>query len=440
MIVMKFGGSSVGSAERIKAVKEIVKSRLSKKPVVVVSAVKGVTDELLDSADRALNGDTNIEEIKEKHKTILRDLGLNGSLVDKELKELQELLDKISAVKELTPETIDHISSFGERMSSKIIAEYMKKENIQAEAFNAYDIGLITDSNFGNAEPLECSYAKINSNLSKTEAVPIITGFIGKTKDGRITTLGRGGSDYSATIMGIALHADEIEIWTDVNGILTSDPRVVSNVRTIPKVSFAEASELAYFGAKVLHPKTIYPAMKKDIPVKVLNTYEPENNGTTIVKDVEKAGTVFTAIAFKKNLSTVRIVSSRMLLAHGFLAKIFEIFDKNEIPIDVVSTSEVSVSMSTDNPKNLDKAIKELEHIGKVTSRKDRAIVCVVGNGMADTPGISGRIFTVCGNLGVNVEMISQGASEINVSFIIKNEDVERTIKALHEELIENQK
>ncbi|MDO8741157.1 MAG: lysine-sensitive aspartokinase 3 [Candidatus Woesearchaeota archaeon] len=437
MIVMKFGGTSVGSAERIKIVHDIVKSRLDRDPIVVVSAVGGITDKLINTANLAFQGgdySAILNEIKEKHYTIIKELGLGNSLVQDKLDEFEQLIGRIAKYREVTTETMDLVQSFGERMSARIVAAYMTKHGMEAEAHDAYDVGLVTNDNFGGAEPLPESEEQMRMHLSDKKAIPIITGFIGKTSGGAITTLGRGGSDYSAAIVGAALNVEEIQIWTDVNGIMTTDPKIVKEAKTIDKVSFNEAAELAYFGAKVLHPKTILPAMRKNIPVRVLNTYEPSNEGTLIVNEPSRSEKIAKAIAVKRNITVITINSTRMIDAYGFLAKIFDIFRKYHVVVDMVSTSEVSVSVTVDKKDNLDKAIVELNRFATVNIEENKSIVCVVGEGLHHIPNVVGPLFSVLGRNNINIEMISQGASEINIGFVVKAEDAENAVRALHKE------
>jgi len=437
MMVMKFGGTSVGGAEQIKGVADIVKSYIDKKPVVVVSAVTKITDKLIEAANAASQGKRNeaLENINKINYGILEKLGLNKSLIGKDIEELSRIISKIKDNKKIDGEVMDNVQSFGERMSSKIVAAQLNKIGVEAQAFNAWDLGFVTTSDFGNAEPLEEAYTSLDSNIKKLNAVPVITGFIGKTENGEVTTLGRGGSDYSAAIIGSAINADEIQIWTDVDGILTTDPRIVNNAKTIGKISFAEASELAYFGAKVLHPKSILPAMNKNIPVKVLNTFNPERPGTTILSKAKSGkSNVIKAIACKKNITLVNITSTRMFGAYGFLAKLFSIFDKYKKSVDVISTSEVSVSLSVDNDKNLNNIADELRKIGNVNILRDKSIICVVGEGMRRTPGVAGKTFSALGKNQINIEMISQGASEINITLIVDGKDAEKAVNVLHKE------
>ena len=436
MVVMKFGGSSVGDFDRIKNVCDIIKSKLSEKPIVVLSAMKGVTDKLINTAEAAASGEDvslELKELKEKHHATLKELGLDETIVDKELEGYNKVVDKIFEMKQTSLEVMDEVQSFGERMSVRIVAAYLNKIGIKAKAFDAYDIGMITTSDYGEAEPLPDTEEKIFESLKSFEGVAVVTGFIGKGTFGKITTLGRGGSDYTAAIIGAAMGV-VTEIWTDVNGILTADPRVVKNARTIDTVSFNEASELAYFGARVLHPKTIWPAIKKNLAVKVLNSFEPSNPGTTIVGESSQSKEIIKAIACKKGISLIHIVSTRMLMAYGFLSRLFSVFEDYKKSIDLVSTSEVSVSLTVDNDKDLDNIKEDLEGVADVHLAKEKAIICVVGEGMSNFPGIAGRIFSTLGKEEINIEMISQGAFEINISFIVDNSDADRAVQVLHRE------
>ena len=435
MIVMKFGGTSIGGADEIRNVAEIVKSNLARKPIVVVSAVKKITDRLIELANLAKegNGDEIFSTIKNIHHGILEELSLEKNLLDKDFNELQKAVKSANG-KMLDAKTLDLFQSFGERMSSKIVAAQLSKNGMEAQAFNAYDLGLITNSDFGNAEPLEEAFTNLGNNIKKMSFIPVITGFIGKTREGEITTLGRGGSDYTAGIVGAAINASEIQIWTDVDGIMSADPKIVGDARTLEQVSFAEASELAYFGAKVLHPKTIMPAMEKNIPVRVLNTFNPKGSGTLILNEAEKSKQTVKAITSKRNITLVHVNSKRMFGAYGFLARLFDVFYKYKQSVDVVSTSEVSVSMTTDDGKNVDDIALDLKGIADVKILKNKAVICVVGEGMRNTPGVSGRTFSVLGKNKINIEMISQGASEINITFVVDGKDAENAVKVLHKE------
>ncbi len=451
MLVMKFGGTSVGSADAIRNLGKIVKNLLDRQPIVVVSAVSKITDLLIETAKLAAAGEDysqNLKKLKEKHQEIIKSLNLNIPEVNTLLAELEHQLNRIKNSKQLTAETLDLIQSCGERISVCIAAAHLQSIGINSKPYNAYDIGMITNSNFGEAEIILATPVEINKKITsilKADAkkelhsthVPVITGFIGKDKNGKITTLGRGGSDYSATIIGAAIDADEIQIWTDVSGVYSADPKIVKDARKIEKISFAECSELAYFGAKVLHPKTILPAMNKNIPVKVLNTFEPENSGTIILSEMKKSDEIVKALTCKKNITLININSTRMLFAYGFLARVFYVFDKYNISVDMISTSEVSMSLTIDKNTNLDKALEELNQIATTNIVCNKAIVCVVGVGLKNEIGIAGKIFSLMGEHKINIEMISQGASEINISFVVENNEAEKAVKLLHEEFIE---
>jgi len=434
MIAMKFGGTSVGSAERIKNTCNIIKSKLEDSPKVVVSAVSGMTNMLIELANETSSEKRKeiFEKIKGRHIQILSEMDIENSLLEKNLNEFEKIVNEIQD-KEVDVKTFEIIQSFGERMSSKIVAAQLNKMDIKAGAFNSYDLGFVTDDNFGNAEPLEKTYGNLKNEIGKIDVLPVITGFLGKTESGEITTIGRGGSDYTAAIVGSAIGAKEIQIWTDVNGIMTTDPKIVPTAKTISEVSFAEASELAYFGARVLHPKSIVPAMNKNIPVRVLNSFEPENKGTTIVNKAEN-GSIVRSISCKKNITLVNIQSTRMLGAHGFLAKLFTTFENYKKSVDVIATSEVSVSLTVGDNSNMAELVKELEEIADIKILKNKSIICVIGEGMRCTPGISGRTFSTIGKENINIEMVSQGASEINITFIVDGKDTDKAVHALHNE------
>lgn len=433
---MKFGGTSVGNAERIANVANIVKSHIKKKPAVVVSAVTKITDALIKLANECAQGkgEGALNNIKNIHSEILEKLQLDKNLLKKDFEELSALANETKNEQNIDSEILDHFQSFGERMSSKIAAAQLDEIGIKSRPFNSWELGFLTDSEFGNAEPLEAAYKNLKNSIKKLNVVPVITGFIGKTEDGEVTTLGRGGSDYTAAIVGAAVNASEIQIWTDVDGMMSTDPKIVAGARTLGKVSFAEASELAYFGAKVLHPKTILPAMRKNIPVKVLNSLNPKHKGTTIVNKPYKNSNAVKAIACKKNTTLINIDSTRMLGAYGFLARVFDIFDDYRKSIDVVSTSEVSVSLTIDNEETIKNIVQELKEIADVKIAGNKAIICVVGEGMRHTTGIAGRTFAALGKNRINVEMISQGASEINITLIVDGKDAEKAVKVLHRE------
>jgi aspartate kinase len=436
---MKFGGSSVKDAVMFKTVASIVRSKLDKKPVVVLSAVKGITDTLIAGYNESFNDNNfeNYNKIIDVHKKIIADLGLKEDILKKELEELKEVLDVLSKTKEKTAQMLDYISFFGERMSTKIFAEYMNKENIRSEAFISGDIGLITDSHFGDATILDFSFEKIKGYISKLDVLPVVTGFGGKDEKGEYTTFNRGGSDYVAALIGAAIDADVIEIWTDVNGVMSSDPRIVPGARTIPELSFEEASELAYFGAKVLHPKTILPAIEKNIPVLVLNTFEPANKGTRIVKKQKDAKGIIKSISYKKGITIIDVNSTRMLDAYGYLARIFSVFEKYKKPVDMISTSEVNVSMTIDSKENLDNIIGELKHIANIDVSENKSIIYVVGASIKKKIGTTGKIFDLLAKNNINTDLISQCYEDISMGFVVDERLAEEVVRLLHKELIE---
>lgn len=435
MIVMKFGGTSVGSAANIRKVLALVREALPRGPVVVASAFRGVTDMLLDLAKRAVLEDVELDALEKRHADVVRELGVRPDIVAAEIEELRDLLRGIRLVKELTPRSLDYVGSFGERMSVRIIAEFFRASGLPAVALNAGEIGLVTDSRFTRARPLPEAYDEIPKarDWAGSSEVPIVTGFIGRDRDGNVTTLGRNGSDYSASIVGAALRAEEIEIWTDVDGVMTADPRVVPDAALIAEMSFEEASEVAYYGAKVLHPATILPAVRNNIPVRVCNTNNPSCPGTLILKDTRAAAAgPVRALAAKSGITLINIVSSRMLAQHGFLAKVFEIFGRHEIVIDVIATSEVSISVTTDTPHHLHEAVRELQQFSDVTVDGSRAILCVVGKGMKGAIGVAGRVFQALAGEKINVEMISMAAAQINISMLVAAREADAAVRALH--------
>lgn len=443
MIVMKFGGTSVGNAAAINRVRSIVARRLDDDPVVVVSAVGGITNLLLEAAGRARErsrrGIQLFDEFCGRHDAILRGLGLPGRLVAREYELLREVLHGIYYLGELTPRTLDYVASFGERVSAKIVSAHFSQGGIPSRPYTGWEAGIVTNSEHCNASPLPRSFGMIRRKLASRRRLPVVTGFIAKGEHGEITTLGRGGSDFSAAIVGRGLNAREIQIWTDVTGIKTADPRVVPGATTIPRLSFAEAAELAYFGARVLHPKTIEPAVEKDIPVRILNTFEPDEKGSLVTRKAKPPRNAIRAIACKKDNILFNLRSTRMLDAHGYLARIFEVFNHYAVPVDLIATSEVGVSVTVNGsaaPK-LKGIIADLGRICTAGTVDGRAIVCVVGEGIGTTPNIAGQIFKIVGKGGINVEMISQASSSLNISFLVKDGEADRAVRLLHREFLE---
>jgi aspartate kinase len=444
MIVMKFGGTSVQDAQAITRVAAIVKGRLAQKPVVVVSAMAKVTDQLLNMARAAGAGDRKTalklcRSLQERHYNTAGEL-LGTALFTQfhsdlgaDFEELDELLRGIVAIGELTPRTTDHVAAFGERLSSRIVAAAFSALGMESSHVDSRDC-LVTDNNYMRATPL---FEETNERLRERVKplleegrVVVMGGFIGATKAGVTTTIGRGGSDYSGAIIGAGLDAERIEIWTDVDGMMTTDPNVCTDARRIKVISFDEAAELAYFGAKVLHPATVLPAVQKNIPVYVLNSRNPSCEGTRITARAPHCKNYFKAIAAKKRITIVDVAAPRMLLAHGFLKAIFEAFDRHQIPVDVVSTSEVSVSLTVDSNESIPALAADLAKLADVKYEGRKAIVCLVGESIRDTPGIAARVFSEL--LDVNIRMISQGASEINLTFVIEEDKVPEVIRRLH--------
>ena len=421
MLVMKFGGTSVADAERIRTVVRLATDRLDREPVVVVSALAGVTNLLVDLAHRALKGPAGVNEIRDRHREVLGGLGLPPDLVQEETDDLRALLKGITLVGELTPRSLDCIMSFGERLSTKVVAAAFRAAGHGATPCNAYDLGLVTDSRFGAANPLETCYGDLGKAVRAVKGIPVVTGFIGKDRRGNITTLGRGGSDYSAAILGRAVGAEEIQIWTDVDGVMSADPKICPGARSLEVISFAEASELAYYGAKVVHPSTMIPAVKARIPVRVLNTYRPGHPGTVILDRAPAARGAVKSIAYRSHLSLITVTSTRMLMQPGFMARLFEVFGRHEVVIDMVATSEVSVSLTTDTRKDFAPAVEELraEDVAEVEVEKSQAIVALVGGGIRDTPATIAAVFDVLRDAGIRIRMVSLAASNVNLSLLV---------------------
>ncbi len=438
MIVLKFGGTSVGGADQIRQVGKIIQGCLERKPLVVVSAVGGVTDRLFKLCALALEGGDWAAywgEIRDTHHEILKQLEVEVTLVDELLDELHGLAQGISLIKETSPRTLDYLVSFGERLSSRIVSAHFRSLAIESRAWDAFDAGLITDDRAGAARPLPEANDAIRKTFENLEGVPVVTGYIGKDRSGTITTLGRGGSDYSASIFGSALGAEEIQIWTDVDGVMSADPRIVADARFQAKLSYEEASELAFYGAKVVHPATMIPAVEKDIPIRVLNTWKPEFEGTTIVSELGDGERGVKSITSKKGLTVVSVVAPRMLLQYGFLARIADVFKRHEVVVDMIATSEVSMAFTTTATANLEEAIAELSNFSEVTLRHDMEQVSVVGEEIRNRPGFAARTFDVLKELRANVELISFGATRINLSFVVEKDTAKGVVLALHERL-----
>jgi aspartate kinase len=441
---MKFGGTSVESAEAVARVTAIVRSRLDRRPVVVVSAMGKTTNKLLEIANLAINPNPDplakLGELRDFHLEQAAALGIEDSLarnpygIAATFKELKDVVKALMVMRELTPRLIDAISAYGERLSSIVVAEAFGRMGIPAAHYDAR--GLIrTDARHTRATPLMEPTSELLKSLLPvldTGGVPVMGGFMGSTEDGVTTTLGRGGSDYTAAIVGAGIGADEIQIWTDVDGMLTADPTILPGGYRVKVCSFAEAAELAYFGAKVLHPATVLPAIEKNIPVRILNSRRPEVEGTLIVSEPPPSASPIRSIACKRNITLVNIVSSRMLMAHGFLRRIFEVFDRFETPVDMLATSEVSVSLTVDSTRSLRAIRAEIEAFADVSVEEEHAIVCLVGENIRHCPQVAARVFAALD--GIKTRMVSQGASQLNISLVVAAGDLTRAVESLHRE------
>ncbi len=439
MLVMKFGGTSVKDVTQIHKVLEITRGRLARKPVLVCSAHKGVTDKLINAGHAAAaTGKADPSAIFEQQRAVARAAGCKDDLMEPFFREIEDLLRGIALVREASKRSIDYLSGFGERMSCRVIAEYFTRQGLKAQAFDAFDLGYITDENFGSARPIPGYEKMMEFEFAKKvpkDTIAIITGFVGKTQKGDLTTVGRNGSDFTATCFAAGLNAQECEIWTDTDGVMTADPSLIKDAKSIPVMSFAEASELAYYGGRVLHPSTLLPAIKRNIPVRVLNTNRPEHPGTVITEKGGDNGLPITSIAYMENQAVITIESTLMLGQPGFLAKVFDVMGRNGIDIDMISTSEVSVSMTCHELPNLNEAVRQLEQFGRTSLVTDKTIVCVVGKNVKEQKGLAAKVFTALRDSDVNVEMISQGANKINLSFLIDDAAIARAVPALHKAL-----
>jgi aspartate kinase len=447
LVVMKFGGTSVEDPAAINRTAAIVAGRVSagRQPVVVVSAMAKVTDQLLRAASAASQGDRTgalaiSSRLRSRHRdtaaALIKNQKDSAALVtwiDQKFDQLDEVLRGLAAILELTPRISDLIVSYGERLSSRMIAAAFCERGIDGAHVDAREI-ILTDSQFQKAIPLDAAIEKRANEkvrpLVNEGKVPVMGGFVGSNEAGITTTLGRGGSDFTGALIGGALAADSIEIWTDVDGIMTSDPRVCPDALRVKVISFEEAAELAYFGAKVLHPATILPAVKKNIPVLVLNSKNPSNEGTRIISLAPHCKSPFKSIAVKKKLSIIDVVASRMLMTHGYLKAIFDVFDRHQCAVDMVSTSEVSVSLTVDSNEKLPLIAADLSKLADVKYEGKKALVCMVGEDIRGRNGMAAQVFTAIRH--INVRMISQGASEINMSFMIDEEDADEAVRSLH--------
>jgi aspartate kinase len=442
--VMKFGGTSVADAAAIRRLCQLVARPSPRRPVVVVSALAKVTDQLMNAGWAAAAGQLDsareiLQVLRQRHETVARGLA-NGEErkrlskeVAKEFKALDKLLAAVASEKALTARAQDSLLGAGESLSSRLVDSALRSAGVNAVLVDAREC-IVTDAAHTRATPL---WDETNERLQavvvpllESGRVPVMGGFVGATRDGIPTTLGRGGSDFTAAIVGASLHAERIEIWTDVDGMMTTDPRITPEARRIKVISFDEAAELAYFGAKVLHPATVLPAVQQNIPVYVLNSMNPTCEGTKITARAPRCSNIFKAIALKKKITLVEIAAPRRLLVHGYLKSIFEAFDQHDVAVDVVSTSEVSVSVTAETNEAIPALAADLAKLADVKYEGRKAIVCLVGENLRDTPGIAAKVFGILED--VKIRMISQGASEINLTFVIEEDDAAEVVRRLH--------
>ena len=441
---MKFGGTSVGNVAAFERVHHVVSTQIARRPVVVTSAMTKVTDALLDAFGIAKNGDAEaafalLERQLARHVQVADHFipGGNRSAFDTELQyareELADLLTRTSRRSLPLSMLKDAIVSYGEQLSSRLLAEVLKAKGIKARQFDSRRL-VVTDDEFGAAQPIwEETRDLIQLDLRPSvEAgeVPVMGGFIAGNRAGETTTLGRGGSDYSAALVAAALEASELQIWTDVTGVMTCDPRICADARTVPVLSYEEAAELAYFGAKVLHPKTIKPAVDHRIPVRVCNTFEPEAVGTMVLDESGELPSRIKSIAHKKNITILRITSARMLGSYGFMSAVFQVFERYRTVIDVISTSEVSIALTLDDAAEIEKIVADLSRLGDVEVDPGYAVICVVGDGLRASKGLASKIFSTIED--VSIALVSHGASAVNLTFVVKEDAAAEVIRKLH--------
>lgn len=459
---MKFGGSSVADGERIRDVAKLIKAQ-PKSKAVVVSAMGGVTDSLMEIANSVVNlSSATVErevdgfcrELSVKQRKAIMAAVSNKRVRGSVLSDSLALIDRLRVallgvgyLEDLSPRSMDYIVSFGERLNSKLVSAALSSINVKSVALTGQEAGLLTDSCFGRARPNHSKskkcVAEVLGKLIKAGTVPVVTGFIAADDKARITTLGRGGSDYTASLLGKYLKAKEVQIWTDVDGILSTDPRLVPHAKLIPTLSYSEAMDLAYYGAKVIHSKMIEPAMKSRIPVRVKNTFNPECEGTLIVKTQRKVKHIVKAVAISKDVVVVNIEGFGMVETPNIAGQLFSALGEQNINISMISGSSESNLSFVIADEDLERALNILgERLGRDITRnfstiKDVSIVTVVGAGMRGSKGIAARVFGTVADLGVNLIMIAQGSSELNIAFVIRSQDVRDTVQAIHERFIE---
>ena len=452
MIVIKFGGTSVGDAQRVANAIDIVAERKAQFPIVVVSALAGVTNDLVAAAEAARACDVErvnqiIAAVRQRHEDVAMRLVQQKfdffeafiKQLDKQIEQIHTILRGIALLGEITARARDKVLGLGEKLSSVLFAYSMMMRALPGEHVDSEEV-VITDARFGEANPLmdetRAAARRVLLPIVERNLIPVMGGFIGRTRDGATTTLGRGGSDYSAAIVGAVTGAGEIQIWTDVDGMMTADPRLIPSARVIERISYVEAAELAWFGAKVLHPRTIAPAVAEGIPVRVLNTHNRASAGTLITEEGDPNDSAGPrAVAVKRGITVVHMTSNTMLGAHGFLARLFGIFEELEIAVDLITSSEVSVSVTIDEKHNLEKLIDRLKPVADVQVREDQCIVAIVGRNLMRDSIVGARVFEAM--RGIPTSMFSLGTSGINLSIVVDESDADRSVRAIHAALFE---
>jgi aspartate kinase len=460
-IIMKFGGTSVGTGENIRHVADLVaQNSKSAKIAVVVSALAGVTNSLIEVACQAKKADekhiqTFTKQLLEKHQAAIS-TAITSKAIQKEvtqttektIAELEKVLTGICYIGELSPKSKDYVVSFGERLSAPIVWGAVKDHKLETQCFTGKEAGIVTDSNFGEADPLmNFTTHLINERLGplfEKGVIPVVTGFIAADQDGVVTTVGRGGSDYTATILGVALGVDEVWIWTDVDGIMTTDPKTVPSAKMLPQLSYQEAAEMAIFGAKAMHPRALGPVTKANIPVRIRSVFHSENPGTLITKEPKaQAKEAVKAVAMIKDVAMLNVNGAAMVGAPGSYAKVFDVLGKNNINVMMISAAASEANISMIIKRNmLGRAISNLEIallerggiVSEVTAEDDVAVIAVMGANMKGTLGTASRIFSIVAKKGINIRMIAQGSSELNISFVVKEKDAVTVVRAIHEE------
>jgi aspartate kinase len=451
LVVQKFGGTSVADPAAVQRLIEIARSGRTngRGPVVVVSALSGVTDLLLTIAAEAgashtANALAHVDRLRERHVAMVQALVADGDRseltrhIEAQFTELSAVVQALAVLREVSVRTLDVIAAMGELLSSRIVAAALVHAGLPGEWVDARR-AVVTHDDHTRAVPrmreTTAAMRAVVTPLVDAGRIPVLGGFVGATSEGMTTTLGRGGSDYSGAIVGAATGASEIQIWTDVDGMLTADPRLIPQSKLVPHLSFAEAAELAYFGAKVLHPSTIHPAVERNIPVRILNSRRPDGQGTLITAEPDPQAGPLTAMAAKRDLTVVDITSSRMLMAYGFLRQVFEVFERFQTAVDVVTTSEVSVSVTVDNRRHLDAIVEALSECGEVSVEPEMALLCAVGDRLRADPAIAARVVRVLEE--VPLRMISQAASRRNITVIMRQTDLPHAMHRLHEEFFQ---